>query len=120
MNAASRVKNGSDGYDHPGSNRGFLLKEQLNRLQWTAVGIAGAGISVLAAGALGQLWISLTLCISFALYGLLRKVVSADAMTGLAIETALLLPLALGWLVWGLISAHPVMGSTSGEAGLLL
>jgi len=31
----------------------FVLKEKLNRLQWTAVAIAGAGISVLAAGALG-------------------------------------------------------------------
>ena len=57
----------------------FVLKERLNRLQWTAVAIAAAGISVLAAGALGQLWISLTLCVSFALYGLLRKVVTADA-----------------------------------------
>ncbi len=39
----------------------FVLKERLNRLQWAAVAIAAAGISVLAAGALGQLWISLTL-----------------------------------------------------------
>ena len=61
----------------------FVLKERLSRLQWTAVAIAGAGISVLAAGALGQLWISLTLCASFALYGLLRKIVAADAITGL-------------------------------------
>ena len=44
----------------------FVLKERLRRLQWTAVAIAGAGIAVLAAGALGQLWISLTLCFSFA------------------------------------------------------
>ena len=51
----------------------FVLHEQLNRLQWIAVAIAAAGISVLAAGALGQLWISLALCATFALYGLLRK-----------------------------------------------
>ena len=61
----------------------FVLKERLSRLQWTAVAIAAAGISVLAAGALAQLWISLTLCVSFALYGLLRKIVPADALTGL-------------------------------------
>jgi len=98
----------------------FVLKEQLNRLQWAAVAIAGAGISVLAAGALGQLWISLTLCASFALYGLLRKVVTADAVTGLGIETALLFPIAVGWLCWGVLAGRPVMGSTGGEAGLLL
>src|SRR5260221_1086592 len=40
----------------------FVLKEKLNRVQWIAVAIAGAGISVLAAGAPGQFWISLTLC----------------------------------------------------------
>ena len=53
----------------------FVLQERLSRLQWTAVAIAAVGISVLAAGAVGQLWISLTLCVTFALYGLLRKVV---------------------------------------------
>ena len=78
----------------------FGLKERLGRLQWFAVAIAAVGISVLAAGALGQLWISLILCASFALYGLLRKVVAADALTGLAIETALLFPLAIGWMAW--------------------
>src|SRR6476620_4607320 len=78
----------------------FVLHEKLNRLQWTAVAIAGAGISVLALGALSQLWISLTLCATFALYGLLRKVVAADAVTGLGIETTLLFPLAVGWLGW--------------------
>ena len=98
----------------------FALKEKLSRLQWTAVAIAAAGISVLAAGALSQLWISLTLCISFSLYGLLRKVVPADAVTGLAIETAFLFPLALGWLARGYAQGQPVMGSSIGLAGLLM
>src|SRR6185369_5043204 len=90
----------------------FVLKEHLGRLQWAAVAIAAAGISVLAAGALGQLWISLTLCASFALYGLLRKVVSADAVTGLSVETALLFPLAIVWLGWRLASGAQVFGPT--------
>jgi chloramphenicol-sensitive protein RarD len=98
----------------------FVLKEQLGRLQWTAVAIAAAGISVLAAGALGQLWISLTLCVSFALYGLLRKVVPADALTGLGIETAILLPLAIAWLSWRGATGEPVLGTNSGETTLLV
>ena len=56
----------------------FILKERLTRLQWAAVAIAAAGIAVLAAGALGTLWISLTLCFSFATYGLLRKIVAVE------------------------------------------
>jgi chloramphenicol-sensitive protein RarD len=98
----------------------FVLKERLGRLQWTAVAIAGAGISVLAAGALGQLWIGLTLCVSFALYGLLRKVVPADAVTGLGVETALLFPLAIAWFGWRATVGAPVMGQGTMEAGLLV
>ena len=98
----------------------FVLKERLGWLQWTAVAVAAAGISVLAAGAMGQLWISLTLCVSFALYGLLRKIVPADAITGLGIETGLLLPLALLWLGWRLAAGAPILGTTAADTGLLL
>ena len=98
----------------------FVLKERLSRLQWIAVAIAGAGISVLAAGALGQLWISLTLCVSFALYGLLRKVVPADSVTGLSIETMILLPVAIAWLWWRTAAGAPTFGTSGMETGLLL
>ncbi len=98
----------------------FVLGEKLSRLQWTAVWIAAAGISVLAAGAFSQLWISLTLCVTFALYGLLRKVVNADAVTGLGFETALLFPFAIAWLAWRGTNGAPVMGSTGRETALLL
>ena len=98
----------------------FVLKERLNRLQWTAVAIAAAGISVLAAGALSQLWISLTLCATFALYGLLRKVVPADPVTGLGIETTLLFPPALLWLIWRGAVGVPVMGTSEAQTALLL
>jgi chloramphenicol-sensitive protein RarD len=98
----------------------FVLKERLNRLQWTAVALAGAGITVLAGGALGQLWLSLALCISFALYGLLRKVVAADALTGLGIETSLLFPAALAWLAWRATADVPTFGTTGLDAGLLI
>jgi len=98
----------------------FVLHERLNRLQWTAVGIAAVGISVLAAGALCQLWISLSLCATFALYGLLRKIVAADAVTGLGIETAVLFPAALLWLVWRHSTGAAVMGNSQSLTILLL
>jgi chloramphenicol-sensitive protein RarD len=98
----------------------FVLRERLSRMQWTAVAIAGAGISVLAVGALSQLWISLTLCATFAMYGLLRKVVAADAVTGLGVETALLFPFAIGWLALRASAGAPIMGSTTADTALLL
>ena len=90
-----------------------VLKERLSWLQWAAVALAAAGISALAVDALGHLWISLTLCASFATYGLLRKIAPVDAVAGLAIETMLLLPFAAGWLIWGWVSGHAVFGSAS-------
>jgi chloramphenicol-sensitive protein RarD len=90
----------------------IVLKERLTWLQWTAVALAAAGISALAIGALGQLWISLILCASFATYGLLRKIAPVDGVAGLAIETAILLPLAAGWLLWGLATETPIFGTS--------
>ncbi|MDP8993972.1 MAG: EamA family transporter RarD [Pseudomonadota bacterium] len=77
----------------------FLLKEKLTRFQVAAVFLAAAGVAVLAAGAGGAIWISLCLAGSFALYGFLRKVAPVDAIEGLAVETALLTPLAVGWIL---------------------
>jgi len=98
----------------------FVLKEPLSRLQWLAVGIAAAGVAVLAVGALSHLWISLVLCASFASYGLLRKIAKVDATAGLAIETGLLLPFAVAWLMWSGQAGAPVWGNGSGQVTALL
>jgi chloramphenicol-sensitive protein RarD len=98
----------------------FILKERLTILQWAAVAIAAAGVSVLAAGAGTTLWISMTLCVTFATYGLLRKIVAVDAIAGLSIETAVLLPIAAAWLAFGFANGRPIFGTTSEEAWLLI
>lgn len=98
----------------------FILKERLTKVQWAAVGIAAAGIAVLAAGALGTLWISLALCFSFATYGLLRKIVHVESLAGLTVETALLFPIALGWLLMGGAAGRPMLGAGGAETALLL
>ncbi|WP_338502714.1 EamA family transporter RarD [Sphingomonas kaistensis] len=99
----------------------FVLGEPLSRPQWVAVALAAVGVSILAVGALSHLWISLALCVSFALYGLLRKVATVDATAGLGIETALLLPVATLWLTWAtLASSQPVWGTNSTDTFLLV
>jgi chloramphenicol-sensitive protein RarD len=98
----------------------FVLKERLSWLQWAAIAIAAMGILALVGGALDQLWISLTLAITFATYGLLRKIALVDAVAGLTIETGVLVPLAIGWLAWRLASGAPSLGSDSSETSLLL
>jgi len=77
-----------------------LLKERLSRAQVGAVLLAAAGVALLAWGAASGLWISLSLAMSFALYGFIRKIAPVDALEGLSIETALLAPLSLAGLLW--------------------
>ncbi len=95
-----------------------FLGEVLTRRQWFAAGLAAAGIALLLGGALTTLWISLTLAGSFATYGLLRKQVAVGALPGLTIESALLLPLALG-IAW-VFAAGPDGSAVAVSAELTL
>jgi chloramphenicol-sensitive protein RarD len=78
----------------------LLLRERLTRLQLVAVAIASAGVAYFTVAAGGLPWISLALALSFALYGLIRKTVTAGSLAGLAVETALLAPAALVGIAW--------------------
>ena len=77
-----------------------VLGEKLTRGQWWAVGLAGIGVGVLAVGALTTMWLSLSMAVTFGLYGLLRKTVNAGSLAGLTVETLILLPVALGIVAW--------------------
>lgn len=73
----------------------MVLHETLKRLQLVALGLASIGIAAQFT-LLGELpWISLLLALSFGGYGLFRKQVALDGLSGLFVETLLLLPLAL-------------------------
>lgn len=77
----------------------LILGERLRRLQWVAVGLAAAGVAqqLWQVGSLP--WVSLALALSFAAYGLIRKKAPVAALPGLVVETWLLLPLAIGWIL---------------------
>jgi len=78
----------------------FLLKEKLTRLQLLAVLIAAAGV-LNQAVALGVMpWTSLGLAFVFGIYGYIRKVAKVEAIEGLLIETSLLTPVAVVYVVW--------------------
>lgn len=77
-----------------------VLKERLSGAQKAAIALAGAGVAILAVSALDTLWISVMLAVSFALYGLIRKMAPVEALPGLMIETLLLSLPALGYLVY--------------------
>ncbi len=78
----------------------FVLSERLDRMQWTAVAFAAAGVTYLAIIAGHAPWLALMVGASFALYGLIRKTVAVEALPGLAVETVLLTPFAVAYLIW--------------------
>ena len=78
----------------------FALHEHLRRLQWIAIALAAIGVALLVIR-VGKLpWIALSLAVTFGVYGLLRKRSPLGPLLGLGLETFLLAPLALAFLVW--------------------
>jgi len=67
----------------------LVFGERLRRLQWVAVGIAAVAVTVLTVDYGRPPWIALALAATFALYGVMKKVVRVDAAPGLFVETAL-------------------------------
>ena len=78
----------------------WVLKERPRRLQWIAVAVAACGVLWLTATLGRPPWIALGLAGSFGSYGLLRKTAPLGALEGLAVETAVMAPVALVALAW--------------------
>jgi chloramphenicol-sensitive protein RarD len=80
----------------------LVLHERLRATQWAALGLGAAAVVVITAG-YGRLpWIALVLACSFGVYGLIKSRLGGHvpALAGLATETALLTPVAGGYLLW--------------------
>lgn len=85
-----------------------VLKEKQSRLQRVALAIALVAVAIQAVGLGGVPYIALSLALTFAVYGYIRKMVQASSTTGLFIETLVLAPLAIGYLVYSFISEGSV------------
>ncbi|WP_448202608.1 EamA family transporter RarD [Azospirillum sp. sgz302134] len=77
-----------------------FLHERLSRRQGIAVLIAAAGVASLVLSYGSVPWVALSLAVSFGVYALVRKKAAIDPMIGLFVETALLVPPALLYLLW--------------------
>lgn len=97
-----------------------ILRERLRRGQMLAIGFAASGVVLMATAALDTLWVSVVLALSFAFYGLVRKLTPVDAFAGLGAETLLLAPMALGWSLWLAIQGGARFGSDASTTMLLI
>ena len=84
----------------------LLLGERLSRLQGIAIGVAAIGVLALGFGSGAAPWLPLAIAATFGMYGLVRKLTPVSSVAGLSVETALLSPLALGYML--------VLGYTGG------
>lgn len=71
----------------------LILGERLRRWQTAGIALAVVGVAIL-----GAPWIAVSLAVSFAFYGLLRKQVAVDGLVALFVETLLLVPVALAFV----------------------
>lgn len=77
-----------------------FLSEKLTRPQIAAVVLAAIGVIVMTIDFGTVPWISLFLAVTFAIYGYLRKITNVEPLEGLSIEVLILLPFAIGYLVF--------------------
>lgn len=95
-----------------------ILKEKMDFYQYLALFLAAIGVGIITVQHGRIPWVALALAVSFALYGLLKKLVKAEAIVGMALETAILAPVALGYILFlqakgqgalGIVSMHMVI-----------
>lgn len=100
----------------------FFLRERLRPAQWAAVVVSVIAVLVLAIGHGSVPWIALILAFSFGLYGYIKKLVggSVDAVSGLTLETAWLLPVAIAQLIAVGITGGLTIGTAGAGHTLLL
>ena len=77
-----------------------FFAERLRRLQWAALALATAAVLVLTFELGEPPWVSLLLAFSFGTYGLAKKQANRGAIEGLTVETLILAPVALAYLVF--------------------
>jgi chloramphenicol-sensitive protein RarD len=91
----------------------FFLQERLRRLQLVSLLMAAIGVLLLTIQYGHIPWVALILALTFGSYGLIRKVVAVDSLTGLSVETLLLGPASLGYLIfvsWQGFGSFPALG----------
>lgn len=78
----------------------FFLREKLRPVQWVPVVLAAIGVTYLTI-TYGRLpWIALSLAVSFGLYGLVKKLSPLGSVYGLTLETGIVFPIALIYLIF--------------------
>ena len=97
-----------------------VLGERLRRLQWVALSLAGVAVLALTVEYGRPPWISLVLAFSFGSYGLAKKKANAGAVESLVVETLMVSPVALGYIVFLMTTGASTFGGNGLSHVLLI
>jgi chloramphenicol-sensitive protein RarD len=92
----------------------IFLRERLRVAQGVALAIATCGVALLVVRFGEVPWVALALAVTFGSYGLLRKKSTLGSLSGLTLETTLMLPLALGFILWRHAEGAGALGNVGG------
>lgn len=99
----------------------FFFKEPLNRFQKGAIGLAAIGVGLQLPLLNHFPWVAITLALTFAAYGLVRRQSSLGSLTGLAVETTYFIIPAVLWLSFAPSGGWSALNfSDAGESTLLI
>jgi chloramphenicol-sensitive protein RarD len=98
----------------------IILKEKLNIPQIVSLILATIGVLVLTISYGSFPWISLSLAISFGLYGLAKKMIKVDSAIGLTLETMIVTPLGIIYMVYLFLQGDSSFFTISPTIDLLL
>jgi chloramphenicol-sensitive protein RarD len=98
----------------------LVLGERLRRLQWIALGLASAAVVGLTIEYGQPPWVALVLAFSFGSYGLAKKKANTGALESLTLETMIIAPVALGFIVYLMIVGSSHFGNEGAGHAVLL
>lgn len=98
----------------------LIFGERMSRAGLAGTLLATAGVAVIAWENWAGLWVSLTLALTFGLYGAVKKKASAPPLGGLFLESAILLPFALAYWGWLVVTGASQFGADARTSGLLI
>ncbi|MDP4134125.1 MAG: EamA family transporter RarD [Bacillota bacterium] len=100
----------------------IFFKEKLTVLQWGAVALAfgGIGISLSMGGGGSDIILALAICFTFAFYGAFKKLIKSESNTSSLIETLLMSPLALAFIIYMESIGQGSIGILSGWRYILI
>ncbi len=97
----------------------LLFRETCGWLEWVALALATVGV-LIATVAYGAFpWIAIALALSFSLYGMFKKLAGVGGVTSIAVETILIAPFALVFLIFSPVS-HASIASLNPLTTVLL